>query len=483
MRRARPGPILGRGRPDVRVPLQFPDMTGGRRPSPFRILPDGTIKQRNPYTGTEVWTVPGRGDRPLRVDAVPADPIDPAESGRHCAFCEGRLLETPPEKARVVRAGNPDAGAAAVGEDLPGADAGWRLLRGLPASALDGTTAEYRRIPNLFAIVDHAYWRENHGFQVDAVARARIDAYVSDPDGARHVVETVRRRCGDRYSGAASPADFTETERLIADGFFAGGHDVIVARRHFGDDATTADALASAGTSTPAGHRAFVALTVDAAADLLDSIPAARRVVVFQNWLRPAGASFDHLHKQIVAIDERGPRMEVEIAALEREPELYNVAGVDVAAREGLLVAENAHAVVVAGVGHRFPTLVVYSKSATPEPWLQTPGEIAAMSDLLHACHAATGPGIPCNEEWHFRPRDLALPMPWRIALKWRVSTPAGFEGGTRIHLTTLSPWDLRGRVVERLRALREEGRIAAGISIGAECRGGAGMLAYARGG
>ncbi|PZP18932.1 MAG: hypothetical protein DI600_08755, partial [Cutibacterium granulosum] len=27
-------------------------------------LPDGTIKQRNPFTGTQVWTVPGRAARP-----------------------------------------------------------------------------------------------------------------------------------------------------------------------------------------------------------------------------------------------------------------------------------------------------------------------------------------------------------------------------------------------------------------------------------
>ena len=28
-------------------------------------MADGTIKQVNPFTGTEVWTVPGRGNRPI----------------------------------------------------------------------------------------------------------------------------------------------------------------------------------------------------------------------------------------------------------------------------------------------------------------------------------------------------------------------------------------------------------------------------------
>ena len=63
---------------------------------------DGTIKQINPFTGTEVWTVPGRGHRPLGNDAKPGAPLDPAKDGAHCAFCQGRVFETPPEKARLV---------------------------------------------------------------------------------------------------------------------------------------------------------------------------------------------------------------------------------------------------------------------------------------------------------------------------------------------------------------------------------------------
>ena len=35
-------------------------------PEPLRRMPDGTVKQINPFSGTSVWTVPGRGNRPLR---------------------------------------------------------------------------------------------------------------------------------------------------------------------------------------------------------------------------------------------------------------------------------------------------------------------------------------------------------------------------------------------------------------------------------
>ena len=31
----------------------------------YQTMPDGTIKQVNPFTGTEVWTVPGRGKKPI----------------------------------------------------------------------------------------------------------------------------------------------------------------------------------------------------------------------------------------------------------------------------------------------------------------------------------------------------------------------------------------------------------------------------------
>ena len=93
-----------------------------------------------------------------------------------------------------------------------------------------------------------------------------------------------------------------------------------------------------------------------------------------------------------------------------------------------------------------------------------------AVSDLLHALHAATGPLVPTNEEWHYQPPDVDLPMPWRTVLKWRVSTLAGFEGGTKIYLNTIDPWHLRDRVVRELFVLREHGRIAPDLKIATEC-------------
>ena len=62
------------------------------------------------------------------------------------------------------------------------------------------------------------------------------------------------------------------------------------------------------------------------------------------------------------------------------------------------------------------------------------------------------------------------MPMPWRVNLKWRLSTVAGFEGGTKIYVNTLSPFDVRDRLVTNLYRLRDQGAIAPGIRIAAEC-------------
>ena len=60
--------------------------------------------------------------------------------------------------------------------------------------------------------------------------------------------------------------------------------------------------------------------------------------------------------------------------------------------------------------------------------------------------------------------------MPWHVGVKWRVSTLAGFEGGTKIYLNTNDPWTLRDRVVPELQRLRAQGAIAPSIRIAIEC-------------
>ena len=73
------------------------------RPTPLVTMADGTIKQINPFSGTEVWTVPGRGNRPLSVPAANPQPLGPDAHTATCAFCSANKLSTPPEKSRMVQ--------------------------------------------------------------------------------------------------------------------------------------------------------------------------------------------------------------------------------------------------------------------------------------------------------------------------------------------------------------------------------------------
>lgn len=414
---------------------------------------DGTVKQRNLLTGTEVWTVPGRGQRPLAAPHPLPHPLDPATVASTCPFCPDRYFDTPPEKSRLVRR----------------SDGAWEELRGLSADQLHETVAEFRRIPNLFEIVSYNYWHLNHGHVPSEHEHRRMAEYLARPSGYDHVMRVVRARL--RAGGvAASDLDTWSDSRLLqqANGFFSGGHDVIVARRHFVDGATLDTQLASSGTMTPEEHYHYIDFTARTMADLYRLDPAVRYVAAFQNWLRPAGSSLDHLHKQVVAIDERSVQTESELEHLRRHPGIYDeILGIE--ATRHLLVAQNPYAVAMAGFGHRYPTVAVWPLGDPVNPWDATPEQVRGVSDVLHAVHAATGPSVPCNEEWYHRPPSVDLPMRWRILVKWRISTLAGFEGGTRIYLNTLDPWQIRDRTVERLQELRARGTIAP-MQIGDEC-------------
>lgn len=425
-----------------------------REPEFISRLKDGTVKQLNPFSGTEVWTVAGRGNRPLGVVLPDPVPLDPAQHGRHCAFCEARYLDTPPEKSRVVR----------------NSDGTWETRYRIPAEELEATTAEFRRVPNLFEILSYDYWHDNYGYELPARVRDRKTAYLSSPVGRAHVLAVVRTKlkAGGR-SDEVIEALGEEGRLEAASGFFGGGHDVVIARRHFVDGATDNTQLAGSGTLTPEEHQQFLSFTAESVAALFDLNRYARYVAVFQNWLRPAGASFDHLHKQLVAIDERGMQHEQQIERLRTNPNIYNEYGPNYASYRNLVLAENEHAIAFAGFGHRYPTIEIYSKSEACDPWNHTEDELRAVSDLVHAMHAATGVNVPCNEEWHYRPIDADLPMPWRVMLKWRTSTIAGFEGATKIYLNTIDPYALRDRLVPALFALRDERRIA-GMQIATEC-------------
>jgi len=415
-------------------------------------MADGTFKQLNPFTGTEVWTVPGRANRPLDTGIRRVgNPIRSKEVEDYCVFCQANLYETPPEKARLVKTAR-----------------GYELMRDVRAENLFETTPIFRRIPNLFEIISYDYWAKNYTYCPGQPAQAHKARYLSTPEGVRHVLHNVDRKL--LLSGQIVPATISDEDKLaMADEFFAGGHELILGPRHFVENAEHDAQLASSGTMTPEQHDQYFKFTVAALRDIYLANRYVRYVAVFQNWLQPAGASLDHLHKQLVAIDGRSAAIEREIALIRHNPNVYNDWAVNFAGYRNLIFAENDYAIAFAAFGHRFPTLAVYSKSSRSQPWNHSPEELRGMSDIVHACHAAMGSEIPCNEEWYYKPPDADVAMPWRVLIKWRISNPAGFEGGTKIYVNTIDPVSLRDKVVPRFFQLKNEGRIAP-MRIAFEC-------------
>lgn len=421
----------------------------------YNVMPDGTVKQVNPFTGTEVWAVAGRGRKPItneqRAEPRPLDHRVPED---YCSFCPTRYYETPPERSRLIL----NAGQ-------------WERRDYLPPDQYLNSVAEFRRVGNMFEIVTLDYWRKNYAYKMAAQRLKWKEEYLANPAGLKHITAIVRYKLLQEGKTEEQIEKMPLAERLaVADAFFGGSHEMIIARRHYRDRAATEGELYSSGEMTLEEHFRYFKFTIEALSDIVTTNRYVRYVSVFQNWLRQAGASFDHLHTQLVALDEWGASIENQIGMLRSDPNAFNQYGANFAAHHNLIFAENDHAIAFAGIGHRYPTIEIYSRSHSGRPTEHTDEELRGVANLVHACHAAMGAQISCNEEWYYTPFDAVYKMPWHILIKWRVNVPAGFEGGTSIFINPMTPIDLRDRLVPRLYQLRDENRIDR-CRIAEECR------------
>ena len=420
-------------------------------------MADGTIKQLNPFTDTEVWSVPGRGSRPaVREHIQQVSELSAEDHHRFCAFCDERLLETPPEKSRRVR--EHDGNYATYKHVLP--------------EHYNESDWLFRRVPNLFEIVSVDYWKKNYAYPLSHQNLEWKANYLASPMGKQHVFDVLDYKLRATGVPASRLDAMLESEKfLLSDAFFGGGHELITARPHFARGATLDTQLFSSGEMSSEEHCEYFRFTVEAMQDIFESNRYVRYISVFQNWLTPAGASFDHLHKQLVGLDDWGASIRHQLDMLRADRNVYNMYAANLASMHNLVFAENEHAIAFVGIGHRHPTLEIYSKSYFSRPWEHSYEEIRAVSDMVHACHAAMTSQISCNEEWYYSPIDAIYKMPWHVLIKWRVNTAAGFEGGTSIYINPIAPLELRDKMVPRLYQLREEGKISRSISIAEECK------------
>lgn len=418
----------------------------------YHTMADGTVKQVNPFSGVEVWTVPGRGDKPFSdaTQSLGATSIEQREPEDHCAFCHARLFETTPEKARVIRE-----------------DGRSQTLYRIPPSEYYSSTPIFRRVSNLFEILSIDYWRQNYSYRLSSRNLQWKEDYLADQAGIEHVLALIDYKLGRSGKSDEEIAGISVEEKLVmADAFFGGAHEMVIVGQHLLDTGM----LFSTADMTDEDHYEYYTLIIDALSDVAANNRYVRSISVFKNWLRPAGATFDHLHTQIVAIDEWGESMERKIKMVVKDKNVYNSHGPNFAGHYNLVFAENDFALAFVGIGHRYPTVEIFSKSTNARPGDHTEAEIRGMSDLVRAIHAAIGGDTSVNEEWHHTPLDSIFQIPWHVFIKLRINTPAGFEGGMNIFINPISPMVLRDRLVPRLYVLRSEGRISSSIRIAEEC-------------
>jgi galactose-1-phosphate uridylyltransferase len=415
----------------------------------FEELPDGSCRQWHPLHGMLVLGVPGREGRPLAHGRrAPASLAEP------CDFCPGQELKTTPEKARLRL----DGGYPRLEERLlPGRQGGGWL---------------FRRFANLFEMVSSEYWRLNHGFEISERSAAWQAAYLADPAGLEHVQSRLAWRA--ERLGLPAPKNREELLRASA-AFFGGGHDVLAAQAH-----SLGGALAGSAELGLALHHLYTAFSMAACRDLLLDLAPARHVVLFQNWLGPAGASFEHLHKQAMAVDEWGPAITRAAGLLAQEPGAYQRLAAGFSKAQGLALMENRQALAVVEPGQAWPTVAVYSKHRAQRPWDLGPEELDGLSQLLWAAHAALPLRTPSNEEWIWAPRDLPCRLPIQARVKARLHAAGGFEGATTWFINPHHPRAWRARLLERLRALGQDGQLP-GVRLGDDCEADEGCLEYDR--
>ncbi len=417
------------------------------------VMPDGTIKQLNFFSRTEVWSVPGRGNKPI-ANAIPATAKKLPKKAKddYCNFCFTKYANTPPEKERLVLVNGK-----------------YKVRAQLKPENIFNNRAVFRRVPNLFEIVTIDYWEKNYNYFLSSRNEAWKQKYLSSKTGLEHVLKVINLKL--KLSGQSDEEirNLPESYKLeMANAFFGGGHELIIADRHYKKGAVYDSELCSSGEMTQEEHFEYMKFTIRAIEDIYANNRYVRYITVFQNWLKDAGASFDHLHKQIVALDEWGPTISMEVKSLRKNNHVYNEI-VNFHAYSNLVFAENDYAIAYVEIGHRYPTIGIISKSHHTMPYEHTGAELKGFSDVVHACHAAMGSGISCNEEWYYQPRDCLDRMPFRVLIKWRTNTTAGFEGGTKIYINPVSPQNLRDKMVPRLYELRDK-RVIKGFKIAEEC-------------
>ncbi|MDZ7724559.1 MAG: DUF4921 family protein [candidate division KSB1 bacterium] len=395
---------------------------------------DGSIKHRNPFSGTESWYSPDRKNRPILTqqdtDAAELKTSTPED---YCPFCESRYSETTPEKSRLI-----------FREDS------WQCLDRLPPDDVFSGTADFRRIGNLYEIISTPYWKEQYGYTLSDKNRDRKNEYLESDLGMEHVCDVLQYKLQNEGVPQSKIDSFlNDPEMAAADAFFGGSHELIIPRRHYKPGAQTTADLCSTGCLSAKSHSIYYRFSCFAAQDIYDNNPHVKYVCIYTNWGGTGGASLPHLHRQLLGMDKHGHILE-RISKLKQKYDRIYYDLLLFAKHQHLIICENDGAIAYADMGLPFPTISVVSKTLST-PLKADSSQLRPMSEIVHALHSAMGESLPCNEEWFYTPENGKIKIPWTVQIKWRVNTHAGFEGATGLYVVPYAPADLRTKMVEVL--------------------------------
>ena len=183
---------------------------------------------------------------------------------------------------------------------------------------------------------------------------------------------------------------------------------------------------------------------------------------VFKNSGGRAGASLEHVHSQLVAIDFVPPAIESELVAAGRSADPFGDL-VRVAEAEGRFVEGEGDLVAVVPPAPRQP-FETWILPRTPERYFHatTSDRVAALAILTQSCIGRLDRLLPQTDFnwWLHQPpfvrRDACRSSPpvparwhWHLEIMPRINGLAGFELGAGCHITTATPQESARRLRE----------------------------------
>jgi len=183
---------------------------------------------------------------------------------------------------------------------------------------------------------------------------------------------------------------------------------------------------------------------------------------VFKNSGGRAGASLEHVHSQLVALDFVPPAMLAELAAAGRTVDPFGDL-LRLAAAEDRIVEQAGDLVALVPPAPRQPFETwILPRSAETYFHATRPDRLAALAALTQSLIGRLDRLLPeANYNWwlhqppyaHAVTTHLGTPVParwhWHLEIMPRINGLAGFELGAGCHITTATPQDSARRLRE----------------------------------